>query len=168
MIATDGCSSDTAAKDEPIRVLIVDDHDHVLWGLRKLIEGEWPRMTVAGAAKTLQEVRTSLASRRFDVAVLDVMLGDEDGLELLPEMGKSHVAVVILTDSRSPEVHSRALETGARTVVLKDESASVLLNEIERAHAWRKSPHAEAACEQDCHLAVKARIAGFLLSTSRR
>jgi len=40
---------------EPIRVLLVDDQKPVLWGLTKLIEGEWPRMAVAGAASTVSE-----------------------------------------------------------------------------------------------------------------
>ena len=168
MIPTDGRASALAVTDEPIRVLIVDDHDHVLWGLRKLIQGESPRMALAGAARSIEDGRQLLASKQIDVALLDVMLGDDDGLELLPDLHKSNVAVVVLTDSRNTEVHRRALDRGAYSIVLKDEPASVLLHEIERAHEWRRSPRPEAAREQDCHLAVKARIAGFLLSTTRR
>jgi DNA-binding NarL/FixJ family response regulator len=168
MTHSNGRSSAATPEDEPIRVLIVDDHDQVLWGLKKLIEGEWPRMTVMGAAKSIKAALQVLASGLVDVAVLDLMLGDDDGLELLPAMRKSNVAVVVLTDSQSLASHQRALEHGARTVVLKAEPASVLLHEIERAHEWRKSPRIAAAREQDCHSAVKARIAGFLLSTSRR
>ena len=34
----------------PIAVLLVDDQPAMLWGLENLIDGEWPRMTVAGKA----------------------------------------------------------------------------------------------------------------------
>jgi two-component system, NarL family, nitrate/nitrite response regulator NarL len=161
-----GGSSRTA--DAPIQVLVIDDHEHVLWGLRKLIEGESPRMTLAGAARSIEDARQALSSLAIDVVVLDVMLGDDDGLALLPLVRQSQAAAVVLTSSRSPEVHRRALDGGACTVVLKEEPASVLLNEIELAHGWRHQPSGHAACLQDCHSAVKARIAGFLLSTTRR
>ena len=39
--------------DSPtIRILLLDDHRSVLWGLEKLIEGEHPRMQVVGKATT--------------------------------------------------------------------------------------------------------------------
>jgi two-component system nitrate/nitrite response regulator NarL len=166
MPLSDGRSS--MEKEEPIRVLIVDDHEYVLWGLRKLIEGEWPRMTLAGTAKSIKDASEVLSSRHVDVAVLDLALDDEDGLELLPAIHAAQAAAVVLTGSRRPEIHRRALDGGARTVVLKEEPASVLLDEIQRAHEWHKAPRMDAAREQDCRSAVKARIAGFLLSTTRR
>jgi hypothetical protein len=50
-------------------------------------------------------------------------------------------------------------------VVLKEEPAEVLLQEIERASEWRNAPPAR---QQDCQSAVETRIAGFISSTTRR
>jgi two-component system, NarL family, nitrate/nitrite response regulator NarL len=152
-------------KNQPIRVLLVDDHDYVLWGLRKLIEGEMPRMTVTGTAKTLEQAFAKLQEKRPDVLVVDLFLGDEYILEHLPALQASDAAILILTSARDKEAHRRAMRCGARTVVLKDEPAEVLLHEIQRANEWRNTPSAR---QQDCQSAVEARIAGFISSTTRR
>lgn len=123
--------------EEPIRVLLVDDHDHVLWGLRKLIDGEWPRMKVTGTAKTVPQVLAALHEARPDVVVLDVLLGEHSSLDHLPCIRASGAAIVVLTGSRDPDLPRRAIQGGARTVVYKEQPAEVLLHEIERAQHWR-------------------------------
>jgi two-component system, NarL family, nitrate/nitrite response regulator NarL len=159
-------TTDASSKNnEPIRVLLVDDHEYVLWGLRKLIEGEMPRMTVVGTAKTLQQAFPTLREKRPDVLVADLFLGEEYTLDHLPALRASGAAILILTSARDKEAHRRAMRGGARTVVLKDEPAEVLLNEIERANEWRKAPSAR---RQNCQSAVETRIAGFISSTTRR
>jgi hypothetical protein len=60
------------------------------------------------------------------------------------------------------------MKSGARTVVLKEEPAEVLLHEIERAHEWRMAPLGHEVRQQDCQSAVETRIAGFISSTTRR
>ncbi|HZM35963.1 MAG TPA: response regulator transcription factor [Burkholderiales bacterium] len=152
-------------KAQPIRVLLVDDHDYVLWGLRKLIEGEMPRMTVTGTAKTLKQAFATLEEKRPDVLVLDLYLGEQYTLEHLPALRASGAAIVILTSARDAEAHRRAVRGGARTVVLKDEPAEVLLHEIKRANEWR---NASAACQQNCQSAVETGVTGFVSSTTRR
>lgn len=151
-----------------IRVLLVDDHEHVLWGLSKLIEGERPRMVVTGTAKTIAQALAALDEKQPDVVVLDLFLGKENSLDRLPALRASGAALVVLTGARDTEIHRRALQRGARTVVLKEEPAEVLLHEIERAAEWRNAPPGNAAGQQDCHSAVQARIAGFISSTTRR
>lgn len=158
----------TAIVDQPIRVLIVEDHEHVLWGLGKLIEGEWPRMKIAGTAKSVAQALAALNERRTDVVVLDLTLGEDNSLDHLPDIRASGAAIVILTGSRDADLHLRALHGGARTVVLKEEPAEVLLSEIQRADQWRKSPRNDAAREQDCLSAVTTRIAGFISSPHTR
>jgi two-component system, NarL family, nitrate/nitrite response regulator NarL len=156
------------APGDPIRLLLVDDHEHVLWGLRKLIEGEWPRMTVVAAAKSIPEALDAIGTGRIDVVVLDVCLGADDGLDHMAEIKVGGAAVVVLTGSNNVDIHKRAFDVGARTVVLKEEPAQVLLQEIELAYESRIAPELAAAREQDCRSAAKARIAGFILSTKRR
>ena len=87
---------------------------------------------------------------------------------ICPRCGQYGAAIVVLTGARDTEIHRRALQRGARTVVLKEEPAEVLLHEIERANEWRNAPLEHTARQQDCHLAVATRIAGFISSTTRR
>lgn len=168
MIRSDEGSSIMPKRDEPIRVLLVDDHEHVLWGLTKLIDGEHPRMMVAGTAKCIPELRAAINELKIDVVVLDVYLGDDDSLDYLQEVQASGAEVLVLTGSQGPDTHRRALDGGASGVVLKEEPAEVLLREIERVHKRRQAPRDDRAREQDCQSAVEARIAGFLASTTRR
>jgi two-component system, NarL family, nitrate/nitrite response regulator NarL len=122
-----------------IRVLLVEDHEHVIWGLGKLIEGEAPRMVLAGAARTVAEAERLLDTGGTDVVVLDVFVGEENTLDRLPaRIAASGAAMLVLTGSRDPELRSRAMESGAHGFVLKDDPADDLLQEIERAHRERK------------------------------
>jgi DNA-binding NarL/FixJ family response regulator len=121
-----------------IRVLLVEDHQHVRWGLEKLIGGEWPRMSVSGAASNVADALVALGRGGFDVVLLDVFLGDEESLApLAPAIGRSGAALLVHTASRDPEIHRLAEACGAHAVVLKDQPADVLLHEIERAHRAR-------------------------------
>jgi two-component system, NarL family, nitrate/nitrite response regulator NarL len=115
----------------PIAVLLVDDQPAVLWGLEKLIGGEWPRMTVAGNACNRDAALRLAAKMQPDVILLDLDLAGELSLDFLPELlSLSHARVLILTCLSDRALHERALQGGASGVVLKDEPAKVLLEAI--------------------------------------
>ena len=116
----------------------------------------------------MAQALAAVDEKRPDVVVLDLFLGRENSLDRLPALGASGAALVVLTGARDAEIHRRAMQRGARTVVLKEEPAEVLLHEIERAAEWRNAPPNNAAGQQDCQSAVQARIAGFISSTTRR
>lgn len=140
----------------PIRVLLVEDHDHVLWGLGKLIEGEWPRMRVAGYARSTSEALAALRGRAVDVVVLDLFLGRENSLDHLPApIAACGAAFVVLTGNRDPALHGRAVQSGAQAVLPKEGPADALLREIERAMARQRN----------CPSAVGAGTAGSVSST---
>jgi DNA-binding NarL/FixJ family response regulator len=123
---------------QPIKVLLVDDHEHVLWGLGKLIDGEWPKMTVIGAASSFADARAMARELTPDVIVLDIFLKDGNSIDRLPELLRECAApVLILTGAHEPEIHQQALNAGARVVLSKEEPAEVILREIERANELR-------------------------------
>lgn len=122
----------------PIRVLLVDDHQHVLWGLGRLIEGEGPHMEVAGTARTVSEALTAVREAQPDVVLLDICLGEENSLDYLPRFLETKgMAVLVLTGTGDAELHQRAVEGGAWDVIKKGEPAEVLLEKIERAYSKR-------------------------------
>jgi two-component system, NarL family, nitrate/nitrite response regulator NarL len=121
--------------DGPIRVLIVDDHKIIRDGLRDLISGR-QGMLVVGDAGNRTDALLAAARERPDIIVLDLDLGGDSGLDLIPELHglAEEVGIIILTGVRDPEKRDRAIELGARGVVLKDEGATELLRAIEKVH----------------------------------
>ena len=122
--------------DTPVRVLLVDDHKSMLWGLERLIESENPRMQVIGKATNKMEVFAFLKLSKPDVVLLDLDLNGENSLDFLEELlQESRARVLVLTASQDPVVHQRAIINGASGIVLKSENADVILRAIKYVHA---------------------------------
>ena len=119
---------------QPIRVLLVDDHRSVLWGLAKLIESARPTLELAAVATCHSEALLAAEKHRPHVVLLDLDLGGQSGFDLIPQLA-SQAAVLILTGLRDPELLQRAVVEGARGVIHKSESAELILKAIERVHA---------------------------------
>jgi len=120
---------------QPIRVLLVDDHKTVLWGLGKLIEAERPRMELAGKASNRIEALAITGAARPHIILLDLDLNGSSSLEFLPDLlGDSDARVIILTGLRDPNLHERAMLEGASGVVMKEEPGEVIIRAIERVH----------------------------------
>jgi len=124
-----------STKMTPIRIMIVDDHAVIRAGLRMLIEQD-QTMTVVAMAGTPAEALKLAASEKPDIIVLDLVLGEEDGLDFLPELTKasSNSRVLVLTGVQTPESHRTAIRRGAMGIVLKQQAAELLLKAIKKVH----------------------------------
>lgn len=119
----------------PIGVFLVDDHQCVLWGLEKLVDGEAPRMRVAGKASSREAALSGVAAASPDVVLLDLDLGGASSLDFLPELlGRSAAQVLVLTGARDAALLERAVALGARGIVGKEEVAETLIDAIECVH----------------------------------
>jgi two-component system, NarL family, nitrate/nitrite response regulator NarL len=119
----------------PIRIMIVDDHAVVRSGLRMLIEQDQTMSVVAMAGNRVEALRLA-ASERPDIIILDLILGEDDGLNFLPELCESSPTsrVVVLTGVRNPDSHRLAIRRGAMGIVLKEHAADMLLRAIQKVH----------------------------------
>ena len=119
-----------------IGVMIVEDHSVVLWGLKKLIDGEAPSMSVVASAGNRWGALEAARQSRPDVVLLDLTLGDENGLDFLPQLREAAGGgrVLVLTALRDAETHRAALRRGASGVVCKDAPADVVLKAVRKVH----------------------------------
>lgn len=119
----------------PIRVILVDDHPTILWGLERLIETAHPAMTVVGRAATRTELFSLVPSVNPDVIVLDLDLNGESMLDCLGELGEQTGArVLVLTGSSDFGTHEQAVLRGVRGVIHKREPGEVILRAIEKIY----------------------------------
>ena len=120
----------------PIRVMLVDDHKTLLWGLERLINSARPTMEVVATASSLTGILPTALHNRPDVILLDLDLNGDNALGSLPALHQQCPArVLILTGDRNPASHQAAILAGARGVLLKDENADCVLEAIAHVHA---------------------------------
>lgn len=118
-----------------IRIMLVDDHKTMLWGLEKLIEGERPQMAIVGSAADGPAAVALAEQLRPDVIVLDLDLDGHSSLDILPALlGNGVSRVMILSGNRDQQLLANAVRGGARGVVGKESPADVVLNAIRSVH----------------------------------
>ena len=118
-----------------IRLLLVDDHELFLAGLRSLLRGE-PGLIVVGEAHNGNEALEA-ARKQPDIILLDLLLETETGPDFLPDLMKAaeRARILVLTGVPDPELQLRAVCLGALGIVLKAEAPHILLNAIRKVHA---------------------------------
>ncbi len=120
---------------DPIQVLLIDDHQSFLWGMVKLIESDGPNTKVMGTASDIAEALAILEREQPDVVLLDIDLGGVNSLDSMPLLRNATSAMVlILTGMRDAETHERAVLAGARGVVQKEASAEMILKAIKKVY----------------------------------
>jgi DNA-binding NarL/FixJ family response regulator len=118
------------------RLLIVDDHPVLRRGLIALIESE-PGLAVHGAVDTRVAAIEAIRKDRPDLVIVDLALGDEDGLDLVKEV-KAHypgVSSLVLSVYDEAVYAERALGAGARGYINKQQLDATVLAVIFRVLA---------------------------------
>jgi DNA-binding NarL/FixJ family response regulator len=115
------------------RVLLVDDHPVVRHGIRQMLAQE-PDMEVCCDAGSVAEALTTIESQGPDLAVVDVALGSEDGLELVKQIAARWPEVFVLVLSMHSEklYAERAIRAGAHGYLMKDEPPEQLVAAIRK------------------------------------
>jgi two-component system response regulator NreC len=130
----------------PIRVLIADDHTIVREGIRQVLDGT-EGIQVVGEAGTGAEAVERAGALVPDVAVLDVSMPGESGLEVAKQIKRTlpTTRVLMLSVYDNMEFVLEAVRAGADGYLLKDSSPAELRAAIRRVHGGESAFSAVAA-----------------------
>lgn len=122
--------------DEPITVLLADDHALVRRGFRRILEDD-PGIRVVGEASSGSEAVELAASLRPRVVLMDCAMADTNGLDATRQLvGRvPETAVVMLSMHAEETLVRQALEAGARGYLLKSALDLDLAGAVKRAAA---------------------------------
>ncbi len=126
---------------DPQRLLIVEDEDHLAAGLKLNLELEGYRVDVAANAK--EAGQRLLDPAGYDAIVLDVMLPDVNGFDLCKKFREAgnFIPVIMLTARSSPEDRVLGLEAGADDYMVKPFELGELLARVRsvlRRQRWEQ------------------------------
>ena len=114
-----------------VRIAIVDDHQIFRDGLRHLLESEPGFEVVAEAVDGLDASRIA-RDVAPDVMLLDVAMPRMGGVEALTTVQQNVTRIILLTAAIEPSELLRAIQLGARGVVLKESATRLLIEGIHR------------------------------------
>src|SRR4030088_3327829 len=144
-VAWAGSSPPTATRQEPLRVMVVDD-SVVIRGLIARWIGSEADMVVAASLRTGLDAVNQIERVNPDVAVLDIEMPELDGFPALPLLlAKKRNLIIIMASPltrRNAEVSLRALSLGAADYIPKPETnRGVTTSQTFRRELIAKIPH---------------------------
>lgn len=122
-----------------ISVLLVDDHELVRTGVRRLLE-DTPGIDVVGEAATGEEALESVREQRPDVVLMDVNMPGIGGLEATRKLMQMdpNLRVIVCTVHDEEPFPSRLLEAGALGYLTKDCTFEEIVRAIRVVHSGER------------------------------
>lgn len=113
---------------EKIRILIVDDHPVLRWGLKELLNAQ-PDMEVVGEAADGREALSKAQETAPDVVTLDLTMPGVGGFEVIDELREQNpkAKILILTMHDDPGYLRKATAKGASGYIIKTAAGSELV-----------------------------------------
>ena len=123
--------------DYQANILIVDDEPGIRIGCRRALEPAGYRVDEAGSFKQGQE---KLAFAIYDLILLDVMLPDGRGIDLLPDIVAKdpETVTIIVTGYATVEMAVSAIKRGAYDFISKPFTSDLLLLAVEQGLEKRR------------------------------
>jgi DNA-binding NarL/FixJ family response regulator len=114
-------------------VLIVDDHQAFAQALGLAVDFE-PDLRQLATASTAAEALRQLATTPADIVLVDIGLGEHDGIRTLPEIRRisPHSRILLITGSDDPDVLARAALSGADGLLRKIDPLTTIIGAIRR------------------------------------
>src|SRR6266567_6257153 len=121
------------AKENCTRVLLVDDHAVVRYGIAQLINRE-PDLVVCGEEEDASKALTAIGTLKPDLVIADISLKDSSGLELMRNIKAQHAGLPVLVVSTHDEsIYAEiAFRAGALGYLMKQEALDKVVGGIRR------------------------------------
>ena len=140
---------------DTIRILLVDDHQVVREGLRRMLELE-ADMEVVGEAGDAKEALTQVESLSPEVILMDIKMPVVDGIKLTRQLKEKQPACNIIMLTLYDEYLTEAIEAGAVGYLLKDVKREELVRAIRAVHQGRSTLNLSLSRDQLAELAPPA------------
>lgn len=138
-----------------MRILLADDHAILRSGLRRILEQEFGQI-VTGEASTCDELLEQVRSAPWDLIVLDIALGAQNSLNVLPQVkeARPRAPVIVLSMYGERQFVIRAIKAGASAYLTKERAPDELLRAIRTVLSGRRYIGESLAEQLADHLAV--------------
>lgn len=137
-------------RSTPYKVMIVDDHNVVRFGITAWLESE-PDVQVVGSFASSKELLAAMATEQVDVVLIDFSLGetDIDGINLIKMIKVRHVAckVLVLSSHFTPATVALAMQNGSSGFYGKNQELDELGAAIRRVAQGHTYLHASMTAE---------------------
>ena len=113
------------------KVIIVDDHPIFRMGMGELLNQE-SDFVVCGVAEDIASARRLIEKYVPELAIVDITLGRDNGLDLVKEMSgvKNGPAILVLSMHDEQVWAERAIRAGARGYIMKKEASENVINAL--------------------------------------
>ncbi len=124
-------STKNSESDGAVNVLIVDDHPVMRAGIRYILQA-CEDISVCGEAGCRKEALSLIEAKDPDLVIIDLLLGNEDGLELVKECAARHerLRILVMTIRRGDVYAERVLRSGANGFIEKYEAGTQILEAV--------------------------------------
>lgn len=131
---------------DPVRVMIVDDHEMVRQGAAGYLEAQ-PDIAVVAQAESGQQAVALVQEHVPDVVLMDLVMPGIDGVEATRRIKdlSPRTHIIVLTSFHQDEFIFPALQAGAISYLLKDVKAAELVEAIHRAARGEATLHPRVA-----------------------
>ncbi len=140
---------------DAIRILIVDDHQVVREGLRRMLELE-ADIEVVGEASGAKEVLTQVELLSPEVILMDIKMPEMNGIELTRQLKEKQPSCNVIMLTLYDEYLTQAIEAGAKGYLLKDIKREELIRAIRTVHQGRSPLNLSLGQDRLAELAATA------------
>lgn len=120
--------------DTPIRVMVVENHQLILWALTKLINEHRPYMEVVSVAATQSAALLQLPAAEPDLVLMKYELAEMAPHAVLPEVLTSGRHTLLFAEEVEMETLAQTVRCGAQGLLSGRSSADEIIKSIEKTH----------------------------------
>jgi DNA-binding NarL/FixJ family response regulator len=120
--------------NKPIRVMVVENHQLMLWALTKLINGHRPLMEVVSIASNQTDALLQMPGVTPDIVLMRHDLATMNAHGLLPDMLTTDCRTLLFMEEVSEDTLASSVRCGAHGVLTRRSSADEVIKAIEKTH----------------------------------